>query len=361
MKATTAATMVDAFSKTLCDLHTHTCASDGQYSATELVARAKALNLVALAITDHDTTAGWEGLLIDKANKAGETDKADEIGEIVEAGETNKASEKGAVKYSSENTNFEHLLQDAPKTFGETSPIIRFGTLDVIKGIEISVLFPTGECHILGLGLRFVSNELARVCQKLQAGRAERNKLIIKKLQEHGLALTLEDIEREAKGEDNSPSLVIGRPHIAQYLARHGFVKDERAAFEKYLGKGRPCYFDRYYCPLGEAVGAIKSSRGVAVLAHPMSLYLSFSRLKTVLHNFHLAGVEGLEAYHPAATVGQCKKLEALAREEGLFVTAGSDFHGELIRKDRTLAHTAGGEEISADYYFLKVRGRIGG
>ena len=151
------------------------------------------------------------------------------------------------------------------------------------------------------------------------------------------------------------PDSSIGRPHFAEYLKYKNIVKDNREAFEKYLGKGKPFYAERTGANLDEAIQAIVDSGGVPVIAHPLSLYVSWGHLDTILEDIHSRGVEGLEAYHPGASGHDCKRLEALAREHGIFVTAGSDFHGEKIRADRKLGHTADGKKIDDRFYYEEL------
>jgi predicted metal-dependent phosphoesterase TrpH len=96
---------------------------------------------------------------------------------------------------------------------------------------------------------------------------------------------------------------------------------------------------------LGEALRLIKEAGAIAVLAHPMSLYVSWGRLPGLVKDLAEQGLDGIEAWHPTAKVRSCKRLEELAIHLGLFVTAGSDFHGES-RPDRKLGITAGGRKI---------------
>jgi predicted metal-dependent phosphoesterase TrpH len=81
------------------------------------------------------------------------------------------------------------------------------------------------------------------------------------------------------------------------------------------------------------------------VLAHPLSLYLSWSRLQDFLAELKNQGLAGIEAWHPAAKAQECRRLEALALKLGLYVTAGSDFHGDA-RPGRRLGHSCGDRKI---------------
>ncbi len=90
-------------------------------------------------------------------------------------------------------------------------------------------------------------------------------------------------------------------------------------------------------------------------MAHPLSLYVGWGKIQGVLEGIKTAGVLGLEAWHPGAKEGECRRLERLAREMGFFVTAGSDFHGPNVRADRKLGKTAGGYKINDRFYFEEL------
>ena len=273
------------------DLHVHTTASDGQYSPTDIIGKAAEKNIKIIAITDHDTVSGLEEGKI-AAKKAGIT---------------------------------------------------------LVPGIELNIqgapLNINGEFHLLGLGLKQISSSLTDLIEEIINNRLERNQEIIKKIQADGFDLTLEEMEADF------PNTVLGRPHFAAELVKKKIVKTRQAAFDKYLAKGRPWYVTRIGADLDDAIEAIKDSGGVPVIAHPMSLYLSWGKLPDALQDFYNRGVQGLEAFHPGARVTECLRLEELGRKIGYFITAGSDFHGEKIRSDRRLGHTCGGKKIEDKYW----------
>jgi len=273
------------------DLHVHTTASDGQYSPTDIIGKAAEKNIKIIAITDHDTVSGLEEGKI-AAKKAGIT---------------------------------------------------------LVPGIELNIqgapLNINGEFHLLGLGLKQISSSLTDLIEEIINNRLERNQEIIKKIQSDGFDLTLEEMEADF------PNTVLGRPHFAAELVKKKIVKTRQAAFDKYLAKGRPWYVTRIGADLDDAIEAIKDSGGVPVIAHPMSLYLSWGKLPDALQDFYKRGVQGLEAFHPGARVTECLRLEELGRKIGYFITAGSDFHGEKIRSDRRLGHTCGGKKIEDKYW----------
>jgi 3',5'-nucleoside bisphosphate phosphatase len=277
------------------DLHTHTNASDGQYSPSELVQKAAERGISVLAVTDHDTVAGIE--------------------------EAALAAKKNDITF--------------------------------VPGIELNIKWPTGEFHLLGLGLRSVSSSLQEIIVRLQQNRQERNIQMIDKMKADGIDASYEDLQ------SLYPERPIGRPHFAAYLVQKKIVRNSQQAFDKYLAKGRKWYVERDGANLDEAIQAIVDSDGVPVIAHPLSLYLSWGRMDDVLEDIHSRGVEGLEAYHPGARKVDCVRLEKLARDHNFFVTAGSDFHGEKIRADRKIGYTCGDKKIEDRFYTDELLPRL--
>lgn len=269
------------------DLHSHTTASDGQYSPSELVKKASEHNIKLLAITDHDTINGLE--------------------------EAKNAGEQYRVK--------------------------------IIPGIEINITAPRGEFHLLGLGITDISPSMKEILNNVIKTRHQRNEEMIQKMKEAGVSITYEEML------DRFPNTMIGRPHFAAILQEKKIVKNRQQAFDLYLAKGRPWYIERIGTNLDEAIIAIKESKGLPVIAHPMSLYLSWGKLPEMLEKFYEQGVCGIEAFHPGARVTECLRLEELGRKIGFFITAGSDFHGEKIRPDRRLGHTCGGKKIDNKFW----------
>lgn len=280
--------------KDMIDLHTHTTASDGQYSPKELVYKAADKGISVLAITDHDT--------IDGLNEGAEACK-----------------EKG---------------------------------ITFVPGIEINIQRPNCEFHLLGLGLNIekISDSLNSIIKNLIDSRQERNEYIVEQMKKQGIHTSVEEIQKDFPGQ------VLGRPHFAAWLESKHYVKNRQAAFDKFLARGRPWYVERAGADLDQSIKAIYESGGVPVIAHPLSLYLSWSKLEPVLIDFHERGIMGMECFHPGARVTECLRLEELARKIGCFVTAGSDFHGEKVRSDRKPGHTCGDKKIEDKYYYNELK-----
>jgi predicted metal-dependent phosphoesterase TrpH len=244
------------------DLHVHTRASDGDLSPGEIVRLAGKRELLAVAITDHDTIIG------------------------------------------------------APEGLRAGSEL----NVNVIPGIEISAVYDPGTLHMLGYFGRFPSG-LEDDLEKIQKGRLDRFPKIIERLNSIGLDVSVEDVSRIASDAQ------IGRPHIAKALIKKGYVKDFDDAFEKYLGKGKPAYVEKEKLTWVEAIALIKRHNGISVLAHPFTLELKSSELKNLIISMKEAGLSGIEVHYPEHTPEQTKLYKAIARDAGLFLTGGSDFH----------------------------------
>ena len=257
----------------LADLHTHTTASDGQYSPAQVVARAQAAGIQCLAITDHDTMQGVE--------------------EGVRAGQA-------------------------------------MG-LTVLRGVELGAK-EDRHMHILGLGLQRDCPQLTLLCQKLLNGRNERKYRIVDFLSEKGVHIDLAEVEELAGGD------VIARPHFAQIMVRHGYVKNTREAFDRYLDTDEYQRIERFKADTATCIQAIHQGRGKAVLAHPYQLAYSDEVLVHTLRGLKEQGLDGLECYYPRHTPKMVQNYLELARRYALEVTGGSDFHGERVKPNHELS-----------------------
>jgi len=248
------------------DLHTHSTASDGTFPPREVVRLAKERRLKALALTDHDTIAG--------------------LPEAVAAGQ-------------------------------------EFG-IEVIPGVEISAKHLQGSMHILGYFLDYENDRLAQRLAVLQKARKDRNPRIIAKLNQLGIPLAMEQVERISGGGQ------VGRPHIARALYQGGYVRSLQEAFDIYLGNNGRAYVSKFRFSPDEAIAMIRDARGIPVLAHPFTLGLETSEtLRPLLKELMALGLAGIECYYPEHSSGQEGLYLFLARELGLLITGGSDFHGD--------------------------------
>lgn len=265
------------------DLHTHTTVSDGGDSPTELVHKAAAAGLDTIAVTDHDNDAGCDEAVAE----------GDRVG------------------------------------------------LEVVRGVEISCdvedlrdrgFTPSDRptMHLLGYFIPQGENGLSAALADLQFHRANRNQLMVEKLNELSIPITFEEVEREAGG----PGSQIGRPHFAAVLVRHGVVADYQAAFDEYLAKGAKAYLTRKLYKPTEAIELMIGAGVVPVLAHPFTLNLSIDELEVFVDALVEAGLEGIEGYHGDLPELEQEPYKALGEAKGLVISGGSDYHGSM-RPDR--------------------------
>lgn len=247
------------------DLHVHTTASDGTMCPRDVVSLAAMQGLKAIALTDHDTMAGLQ--------------EAGEAGELL----------------------------------GVT----------IVPGIELSTDYQGREVHVLGYFLDPEAEKLRDYMAWVQTARRARNEKIVEKLQKKGFDITM------ARLEEDNPSAVLGRPHIARRLVETGAVDSVKEAFRRYLSRGRSCYLPREYIPFADGVKLILDCGGVAVLAHPLQYGLDRAALEKLVRDAAAAGVTGMEIYYTGYTQSDMQKLFDLAEKYTLLPTGGSDFHGE--------------------------------
>jgi predicted metal-dependent phosphoesterase TrpH len=278
------------------DLHTHSNASDGDLSPALLIQEAAKRGLRAVALTDHDTVNGLESA---KAEAA--------------------AAGIGFIPGIEININWK------PLSDGGISP-------------EIYGLGPGGEFHLLGLGIRPSPAFLAAIGE-LSRRREERNREILDRMRELGIEAEWEDLLALSGGHS------VGRPHFADLLVKLKIVKNRKLAFARYLGAGKPLYVPKEGMEFEEAAALIRESCGFPVLAHPMSLYVAWGHLPDLIQALKNRGLMGIEAWHPTAKAGACRRLWQLARSLGLYVTEGSDFHSAAL-SDRKLGCSHKGRQI---------------
>ena len=247
----------------LIDLHIHSTHSDGVLKPAELVDLAESQGLSAIAITDHDTVSGT-----DEAIKRG--------------------YEKG---------------------------------IEVISGIEISSWHDETSMHILGYRFRHDDRQFKRRLQLLQHGRETRNVRIIENLNKLGIRVELEELLQYSEYGQT------GRPHIARLLVDKGVVKTVDLAFKYYLRRGAAAYAERFRFSAHDAIVMIQEAGGIVVLAHPSSLDPSLRSIPSLLKELYQAGLDGVEVYYPSHSPKAVKALVKMAKDLGLLMTGGSDFH----------------------------------
>lgn len=205
--------------------------------------------------------------------------------------------------------------------------------LAFIPGVEISTE-GEDEVHILGYGVRSGDPVLTAFFEEIARERAERFLAMGKKLAALGYALSLEEIMVRAGGS-------IGRPHLARALVSKGYIKDVGEAFERLLGKGCPAFVPCRPLSASKAITLLRERGAVPVLAHPALIRWPEERMAPMLKTWQDAGLMGIEVYHPA-NKDVYAHWDRIARERGLLVTGGSDYH------DGSAPHGRIGETIPA-------------
>jgi len=189
--------------------------------------------------------------------------------------------------------------------------------VEVVPGVELSAELEGREVHILGYYLDIANAQLAQTLATLREKRRDRMKGILEKLS--GLNVTIDTESVTDTDEDAS----VGRLHVAELLINHGYASNVYEAFRDYLGPYGKAYVPKTRLSVIEAITLVHSAGGAAVLAHPGSFF-TIEEVRTFVEK----GLDGVEAYYPAHSPLDTDKWAALARENGLVTTAGSDFHG---------------------------------
>lgn len=246
------------------DLHTHSTASDGAFSPSEVVRLALVHRLDVLALTDHDCTDG-----------------------VAEA---------------------QAAARDTPLT--------------VLPGIELATTPPDGPTMDL-LGYLYDLNDApfqARLTA-LRDYRRDRAALMVERLNALGIPIRYERV-LEIAGEG-----AVARPHVAQALLEAGHVATFQEAFDRYLGDGRPANVPHAKLTPEEAIDLLHGAGGVAVVAHPIRLVEIGLDPEAVVKELLPHGLDGLEVYYPDHTPDFTLRMRVLARRYDLVMTGGSDFH----------------------------------
>lgn len=243
-------------------MHVHSLFSDGTCSVEEIVSIARRRHVSILALTDHDTIDGLDAFC--------------------------SACEKYSIR--------------------------------PITGIELSAA-STEVVHILGYRIKDLP-VLRKSLDRILRCRQERNARICQRLEKLGLAVSMEDLEKEAGGG------VIARPHFARVMVSKGYSPDIRSAFSAYLADGAPAYVPRTGCSPSECVKMIIEAGGLPVLAHPSLTGLDADKMDLLLEDLKEAGLWGLECLSSHCSAEEAFYYLRMAERHTLFPTAGSDFHG---------------------------------
>ncbi len=246
------------------ELHCHSQHSDGQLTCAELFQHAVARGVKHLALTDHDTAAGYRD---------------------------------------------SHANQWIPDS------------LTVYPATELSCVWLGRTIHVVGLGMDVYSDAWLAVERDYVERREKRFFRILQLLEKGGYALDEAAIRQIAA--PGTPA----RPHIAQYLVDTGQVKTTGHAYKRWLGAGKPGDVKQQWPDIGEAVATIVNNGGLAVLAHPHRYNLTWTKTRELLDAFTEAGGGAIEIACVGMNPDKRKFLTEQAQSRGLRVSGGSDFH----------------------------------
>lgn len=247
------------------DLHTHTTCSDGTDTPFALVKKALAAGVTTLAITDHDSTAGWN----------------------------------------------EAITAIQPQ-------------IELVLGAEISCLTLDGiSVHMLGLLFDGEDQAIQQLLADSRDTRIPRMRKMVELLQADGVQISLDDVYKAMPD-----GATVGRPHLADALVANGVVASRDEAFLDLLNNGSKYYVTHAAPTPIDAIKAIRSAGGVAVIAHPFA-----SRRGQILDASSFAdlvdaGLNGIEVHHRDQSAEEQASLSAIARELNLVITGASDYHG---------------------------------
>jgi predicted metal-dependent phosphoesterase TrpH len=210
----------------------------------------------------------------------------------------------------------------------------------LIAGIEITAVEDGRDTHVLGYFFDPADAALRRFLERQHQDRIRRIREIAERLATLGLPIDPQPLI--ARGLDRGQS--VGRPHVAAALIARGYVQSWDEAFEKYLEKGRPAFVPRQGASAADVVRVIHAAGGVASLAHP-----GLSKMDERIPTLVAAGLDALEASHADHDEETERRYRSLAEAFCLSITAGSDFHGDGVRKPCALGRiTMTAQELAA-------------
>ncbi len=248
-----------------CDLHTHSVFSDGTFTPEQILDEAEKVGLGAVALTDHNTVSGLPVFL---------------------------AAAQGR-------------------------------NLEAVPGVEFSVQYGEKELHLLALFVRPMYFDL--ITQKMEEGargKEESNVKLAAALCKAGYAIDY------AALKSRTPNGQINRAHIAAELTRLGYVSDIQTAFKTLLSPEGGLYQPPRRPNVFEMIEFIHSLDAVSVIAHPFLDLKEEAAVRSFLQDAAPRGLVGIEVYHPNHDALQRQTGLILAKELGLKISGGSDFHG---------------------------------
>ena len=247
------------------DLHTHSLASDGTDTPSELINKAHASGITVLGLMDHDTVAGWD----------------------------------------------------------EATMYLRPG-MSLVLGSEISCQTLDGtSVHMLGMLFDRDNSALSEVLATTRDNRLTRMNRIIARLNEAGYEISIEDVLAQL-----APGATLGRPHLADALIAKKLVASRDEAFAELLHNNSKYYISHYSPTPEDAIKLIKQAGGVAVIAHPLASLrgrtINIDSFKSMVE----AGLDGIEISHRDQSEDERELLREVVARYGIIATGSSDYHG---------------------------------
>ncbi|MBQ8762721.1 MAG: PHP domain-containing protein [Clostridia bacterium] len=195
--------------------------------------------------------------------------------------------------------------------------------VEVIPAIEFSVQSKT-ETHILGYFIDIENPDLLKMLKEVVNLRIERNYVTCSRLNELGFDITLEEVRALA------PNNFVGRAHFARVLMDKGYISSVKEGFDKYMSVGKYAYCEKQRLTARDAIELIKKCGGISFLAHPHLTKLPDDELKEFLVELKGCGLCGLEGYYTDYTPEMQEKYQSMAKELGLMISGGTDFHAKM-------------------------------
>lgn len=247
------------------DLHTHSTASDGALSPSELVEKAARTGIETLALTDHDTVSGLSN------------------------------AQTAAIKYN----------------------------ITLINGIELSAQWDNKTIHVVGLNINPDSNAIIDASHHLKQLREERAIKIGEKLSKAGIDGAYESTKQI------SGNGTITRQHFAQFLIENGHAKNQTEVFKRFLVRNKPGYVSVKWPDLDETIYRIDAAGGVAVIAHPLRYKMTATKLRKLIAEFKECGGKAIEVVTGHYLPTEIELASSYAKRYGVAASIGSDFHNE--------------------------------
>lgn len=270
----------------LFDLHSHSTNSDGQHSVEEVAKMMSDSNVQFWSLTDHDTISGWQS-----AKTAAEAHDIVFIPGV----------ELTCMPGLEANQSIMELHQ-RERASDSWHLLAYFPTIDF-----------QSEQH------KHFKDWLA----PLGDGRIPRMISMVEKLDELGMPIDIDAVL--ARAGDS-----VGRPHLADEMMKLGYVDTRQEAFDKWIGDGKPVHITRTKPSIVEACEAVHAAGGITSLAHPLYYCIDTDDLVRFCRD---SGVDAIESFHRSHPDIYRYQLWSAAKDAGLKVTCGSDFHGMMYNQ----------------------------